>query len=552
MRHRITPLISAFLGGIPVPALASTPLGEVLFYNEYWRKTFTPFLSDAATPEQLPTSLHECLAKFNLRAEVIEEQIVRSLEDEANTEASPTTPLVRLPHIPYALSFRPVRHNGIIILLVTAIADGADSGHTAAPATKQHEYREMPEKVCKSLQAENGLLTGAIERVAVESNRYVREMGHEYRTPLNSILGLLELALLNPIPDDIRQHLLQAQVAADDLLTLVNDVVEFMDLDTRSFPLRNDTSSIENLLDRTLALAYRHTSEKGIDVFTKLAETAPKVVLTDERLLGQIIFNLLLFIIQYANPRGGIVVFAEHEINHLPREERANILRLSFGYWNENVSDDEVRRLFSTASEIGLVNSTRCILSPLRLSLARRVLERLGGGMTIRHINRRGVRLELSIPVGDASEPSEEQNSQLQTQTTGKTRILIAEDNAVNARVMALMLEYLDAQFVLVKNGSEAIEAFEKDEAGFALVLMDCQMPEIDGFEATRAIRLIEAERPRRTPIVAMTAYALPDAREACFRAGMDGFLLKPISARQISAILEEFGLASEREVPSH
>lgn len=545
MKERITQLVSSFVSGIPVPALAATPLGEILFYNKAWEKILTPLLANSGEFFELPTTLNAYLKGFGVSSEVIETWILRSLEQDSGEEADPSIVLLPLPNNPYLLSFKPIRHDGIVLLLVTAIPqDNSLRGNYAESGVDADRSRKHDE-IVRQLKSEIERLRGSIEALSTDSNHFLRELGHEYRTPLSSILGLLELSLLHNLPEQTRQHLLQAQNAARELLTLVNDGIDFSDIDANSVALHNRRSSPEKLIKRILTLTSRTASQQKLEVAAKVSPSAPSLVIIDERRLGQVLLNTLIFILEHATPRGGIVIYADHETEQFPAEDRANILRVCFGYWDAEITNDEVRRLFAHSETVGTDYASSSGLSRLRLSLVGKILDRLGGGVNIRHIPRRGVRIELSIPVGDARETANGVTVAHPPTNPVRKKVLIAEDNPVNARVMALMLEYLDAQFVLVKNGAEALRAFEKDEAGFDLILMDCQMPEIDGFEATRAIRQMEKTRSYRTPIVAMTAYALPGGQEACFDAGMDGHLLKPISARQLGEVLTKFGLST-------
>jgi CheY-like chemotaxis protein len=151
------------------------------------------------------------------------------------------------------------------------------------------------------------------------------------------------------------------------------------------------------------------------------------------------------------------------------------------------------------------------------------------------------LRLDIQLPIklDDSANQSNKTHPE-EALEKRPLRVLVAEDNPINARVISLMLEHLGARFIVVHNGKEAVNAFAQDETGFDLVLMDCQMPDLDGFDATREIREFEQDRATRTKIVAMTAYALPGDKEACLAAGMDDYLSKPISSRQLSAVLNQ------------
>jgi CheY-like chemotaxis protein len=368
-------------------------------------------------------------------------------------------------------------------------------------------------------------------------------MGHEYRTPLSSILGLLELALLQTIPDEVRRYIVEAQNSARELLTTVSDIIEFTELETSHFVNRPKRFSLKNLLDRIISLVTRQANEKRVVIASRVSDSVSSFVTADEQRIGQILLNTMLFVLENATPRGGIVIFVDNLSDPLVADIGSATIGISIGYWDDTISDDSVKRLFATITNSQEKWIGSALIPRLRLSLVARVIDCLGGGINLHHVPRCGLRIEVRIPVSveveeDLTSPRIE-SELIDPELSKNLRVLVAEDNAVNARVITHMLEHLNTPFVLVQNGAEAVRAFEHDIKGFDLILMDCQMPEFDGFEATKAIRLIEQERHTHTPIIAMTAYALPGDRELCYQAGMDGYLSKPISAKQLSSTLQ-------------
>jgi CheY-like chemotaxis protein/signal transduction histidine kinase len=522
IRARITQLATDFLSGISSPALVATPLGEIIFANNQWISTFDLATSGSISEAKPSLTLQQHLSNLGLTSEKIDDWTNRSLQFKPADTSTTDNLNLPLPDHPFVLSFKPIRYEGVVLLLLTAtfISNGAP--------------RQTTEITYPSTRLDHDSF-GAAAQLGYS---FMKGMGHEYRTPLSSIAGFLELALIEPIAEPVRQHLLQAQHAAQSLLNIVSDVMELGDPDGILLPLQRRQIEIDILLERIVALVERRASERRLQLVTKIGEKNSRLIMADERRIGQLLLNCLLLIIEHATPRGGIVVYVEKQEEPLTESDGSDTLQISFGYWDDTITDQEVQRLFSSEFKSIDSNSTLC---HLRLNLIRQLLDRLGGGIKVHHIPRCGLRLEIQLPIG--LNEADDESRRIPTATpklVRQLRVLVAEDNPTNARVVALMLEHLDARFIIVQNGLDAVTAFTEDETGFDLVLMDCQMPELDGFQATRAIRDVEANRPRRSKIVAMTAYALPGDKESCLAAGMDDYLSKPIRSEQLSAILEQ------------
>jgi len=522
IRARITQLATDFLSGISSPALVATPLGEIIFTNDAWISTFHPATRGIISEGKLSITLQQYLSDLGLTPEKIDDWTNRSLQFKPSDSTITDGINLPLPDHPFVLSVKAIRHEGVVLLLL------------AATSTSTQVSGKNTEIISISTRSDHDSFGSAAQL----GYSFMRGMGHEYRTPLSSIVGFLELALIEPITDPVRQHLLQAQHAAQALLNIVADVMELGDPDGILLPLQRRQIAIDNLLERIVALVERRASERRLQLVTKIGEKTSRLIMADERRIGQLLLNCLLLIIEHATPRGGIIVYVEKQEEPLTESDGSDTLQISLGYWDDSITDQEVQRLFSSQLSSIDSDSTLC---HLRLTLVRQLLDRLGGSVKVHHIARCGLRLEIQLPISlDETEDESRRPSPTTPKLIRPLRVLVAEDNPTNARVVALMLEHLDARFIIVQNGLDAVTTFTEDETGFDLVLMDCQMPELDGFQATRAIRDIEINRSRRTKIVAMTAYALPGDKESCLAAGMDDYLSKPIRSEHLSAILEQ------------
>lgn len=537
MRQRISHLASAFLSTVPVPALVSTPLGEIVYRNQSWLTAF-PIPSEVAGGDSLPV-LQAHLSVLGMTADKVDSWIMQSLESEQTLNQPGVLSVLPLDNHPYTLSFSSHKLDGVVVLLVVGIPQEIESPAPSFPSTAAGipEFGAQSSPVARH-RAELERLREALETASSVGIQLMRGLGHEYRTPLSSILGLLEIALMKEESDEVRQILLQAQGSARDLLTIVTDVIDFANIDTGAIVVSPQSFSLKNIIDRILSLVSRKSAEKKLQIASKVAESIPSQVIADEQRIGQILLNTMLFILEHATPRGGIALYIDESSDAVTERDGSITVRVSIAYWDDTTAEGDVKRLFSTLSNNSDPISSSRALSRLRLSLVGRLLDQLGGSVEVRHLPRCGVRIEMLIPVG-VNEVPQGNDKHVSHRWSGK--VLVAEDNPINARVVTLMLEHLGVRFVLVRNGTEAIRAYEQDEEGFDLVLMDCQMPELDGFEATRAIRLMEGDTKKRTPIIAMTAYALPGDRDACLAAGMDGYLAKPLSSIQLATTLEAF-----------
>ena len=522
IRARITQLATDFLSGISSPALVATPLGEIIYINDGWISTFQPAIQGDISDTKQSLTLQQHLSDLGLTREKIDDWTNRSLQFKPSETPISDNMSLPLPDSSVVLSFKAIRYEGVALLLLTA-------------TSTSHEVTEQTAEIISlSNRSDNASFSSAAQL----GYSFMRGMGHEYRTPLSSIMGFLELALIEPITDPVRQHLVHAQHAAQALLNIVADVMELGDPDGIFLPLQRRQIAIDILLERIVALVDRRASERRLQLVTKIGDNTSYLIMADERRLGQLLLNCLLLIIEHATPRGGIIVYVEKLKEPLTESDGSDTLQISLGYWDDSITDQDVERLFSSHPKSIDADSTIC---HLRLTLIRQLLDRLGGGVKVHHIPRCGLRLEIQLPISlDETDDESRRVPPPTPKLNRQIRVLVAEDNSINARVVALMLEHLDARFIIVQNGLDAVTTFAEDETGFDLILMDCQMPELDGFEATRAIRDIEATRPRRCKIVAMTAYALPGDKESCIAAGMDDYLSKPIRSEQLSAILEQ------------
>ncbi|MGQ9918151.1 MAG: ATP-binding protein [Bryobacteraceae bacterium] len=368
--------------------------------------------------------------------------------------------------------------------------------------------------------------TAEIRRLMVEArqseeakSRFLANMSHEIRTPLNGILGMTELALESRPSPELRSYLETVHSSARALLEIVNDVLDLsriekgrMRLDPAPFPLRR-------MVDELLPLFDLPARDKGLRLEAALDPRLPETVLGDAGRIRQVLVNLL----------GNAIKFTQSGWVRLEvAPEPGNRIRFAVSDSGPGIPAAQQKEIFRAFVQ-GDSSSTRQFGGAgLGLTISDHLVRLMGGQLLVESEPGRGSCFSFSIPLPEAEPDADDSESR--TAPAGAVRglrILIAEDNAINRRALESLLRR-DAHFL--RFAADGAEAFEKARAErFDAILMDVQMPGVDGLEATRRIREFEAaERRERTPVIGLTAHAFPEDSRRCLAAGMDAFLTKP------------------------
>jgi CheY-like chemotaxis protein len=366
-------------------------------------------------------------------------------------------------------------------------------------------------------------LRKAIESTDRANAEFIACMVPQIRTPMNAIVGFIDLALKADLDPNLREHLDTVRTSADWLMHLENDALEFSCIGTEGLPLDNVPFSISECILSAMKIVEREATAKKLITGYKIDPQLPEVVRGDPTRFRHVIFNLLDYVVKKTSS-GSILLAAALE---------------------SDSADNVLVRVAITDTGVGIPPAKRSlILEPFRhadvsaalrsdpagfgLVISRRLVDLMGGTMEFR--SRAGedstldftIRFQRQTPAKRTEAPARaHKGPELKTLS-----ILVAEDSAVNRRLISKVLESAGHRVWTATNGKEAADTFQTE--GFDLIFMDVEMPDMDGLEATRAIRAAEAPN-LRVPIYALTAHALPDDRDRCLAAGMDGFITKPI-----------------------
>ena len=370
------------------------------------------------------------------------------------------------------------------------------------------------------------------ERSEKFKQQFLANMSHEIRTPMNSVIGLTNLLIKTKLEDQQKKYLNVIKKSSENLLVIINDILDLSKIEAGKLDFEQISFSLEDMVDTAYNTLLYKADEKKLSFNVNINSNVPKTLLGDPTRLNQVLINIAGNAIKFTE-KGGVTI----SISEINCQGNLSLLQFSIIDTGIGISEEGIGKIFDSFSQASNDTTRKFGGTGLGLTISKQLVELQGGNIKVKSELGKGTTFNITIPflIGKASEIGKRKNSEndIHAEDLRGIKILLAEDNPFNQMVAIDTLTDLikDLKIDLAENGKIAVEMANKND--YDIVLMDIQMPELDGFDATRAIRLFPSPK-NELQILAMTANVTSEEVAKCFECGMNSYISKPFDPQDL------------------
>ncbi len=403
-----------------------------------------------------------------------------------------------------------------------------------------YEQKLEREKLIQQLEVTRERLE--VEKAKAENatrakSLFLASMSHEIRTPLNGIVGMIDILKYTKDPEKLDEYLEIIEISADSLLNIINDILDFSKIESNQIELETITFNVRNEMKNVIKLMSLSASAKGLELSLQITDDVPELVSGDSVRFKQIIVNLI----------SNAIKFTEHgsvEVSLSLKESMQKTVTLlcKVNDTGIGIDDEGKKRLFKEFSQSEKSTTRKFGGTGLGLAISKKLTNLMNGEIGVNSAPGKGSEFWFTVVLGQvALSPNQKKDIKSSFKSPGKSlNVLLVDDNAINRKVAMFSLQKLGHSVQSAENGQEAVDKFKSGE--FDVVLMDIQMPVMDGYDATREIRDHEAGEniQKSVKIIAMTANAEKGEMDKCIEIGMDDYLGKPFNLEALQKVLNK------------